>query len=319
MSTVVDLNLFEKIPLNIIGKSYTSDVITGLPEQYTTTCFYYNADLFAEAGLEVPTAENPWTWEELYANAALLQEKTAVKYGFAADVSRARYDILMYANGGSLVEKNGDTFKITLNSPQNVATLDTFVKANDNGVMPKAIWAGGTTDNPVEYFKNGDAAILLSGSWNYNAFLTEISNFKFGIMTSPAGSEGRSAIIGGGALSVPINAENQAVAIEFLKWFYTRANFQTYLQNDKGLSSMTGIVYQPESEEAKADFAKLQDEAAQVTTAFEVDESSSWRTFKDAEYRDSLKRAVSGEVTAQEALDSFAKELSAESGWSIAE
>ena len=45
----------------------------------------------------------------------------------------------------------------------------------NNEVMPKAIWAGGTTDNPVEYFKNGDAAILLSGSWNYNTFTNEIS------------------------------------------------------------------------------------------------------------------------------------------------
>ena len=45
-------------------------------------------------------------------------------------------------------------------------SLERFVQAN-NEVMPKAIWAGGTTDNPVEYFKNGDAAILLSGSWNY--------------------------------------------------------------------------------------------------------------------------------------------------------
>ena len=82
----------------------------------------------------------------------------------------------MYGNGGSLVEKDGDSFKVTVNSPENVATLERFVQAN-NEVMPKAIWAGGTTDNPVEYFKNGDAAILLSGSWNYNTFTNDISKF----------------------------------------------------------------------------------------------------------------------------------------------
>ncbi|WP_099469911.1 ABC transporter substrate-binding protein [Konateibacter massiliensis] len=319
MSTVVDISLFEETPLNIIGKAFTEDVYSGLPVQFTTTSFYYNEDLFAEAGIEAPTAENPWTIDQLYENAALLQEKTGVKYGFAADVSRARYDILMYANGGSLVQKDGDSFKITLNSAMNVDTLTKFVKANEDGVMPKAIWAGATTDNPVEYFKNGDAAILLSGSWNYNTFATEISSFEFGIMTSPTGTVSRSAIIGGGALAVPKNADNSDVALDFIKWLYTEENFKTYLQNDKGLSSMKNVIYEPESEKARVDFEMLQDEVKQVTDTFEVDESSSWRVYKDAEYRDTLKRAVSGELTPQEALDSFAKELSEESGWTIAE
>jgi ABC-type glycerol-3-phosphate transport system substrate-binding protein len=228
------------------------------------------------------------TLDQLYENAAIIQEKTSVKYGFAVDVSRARYDILMYANGGSLVEKDGDTFKITLNSAKNVETLIAFVKANEDGIMLKAIWAGATTDNPVEYFKNGDAAILLSGSWNYNTFATEISKFQFGIMTSPKGTEGRSAIIGGGALAVPVNAKSSDVAIDFLKWFYTENNFKDYLQNDKGLSSLKGIMYEPESEKARVDFEKLQDEVKQVTDTFETDESSSWRVYKDAEYRDTF-------------------------------
>jgi alpha-1,4-digalacturonate transport system substrate-binding protein len=319
MSKVVDISQFEETPLNIVGKAFTSDKVSGLPEQFTTTCFYYNADLFAQAGIEAPTTEKPWTVEDLYANAALLQEKTGVKYGLAADVSRARYDVLMYANGGSIVQKDGDAYKISLNSATNVSTLEAFVKANEDGVMPKAIWAGATTDNPVEYFKNGDAAILLSGSWNYNTFTTEVSKFKFGVMASPAGTAGRSAIIGGGALAVPENSKNKEVALDFIKWFYTTDNFTEYLQNDKGLSSLKGVIYQPESEQAREDFEKLQDEVNQVTDTFTADEGSNWRVYKDAEYRDALKRAVSGEVTPQEALDGFAKELSEASGWKIAE
>lgn len=319
MSTIVDLSLFEETPLQIVGKAFTSDKMSGLPEQFTTTCFYYNADLFAEAGIEAPTAENPWTIDDLYANAALLQEKTSVKYGFAADVSRARYDVLMYANGGSITEQDGDAYKISLNSDQNVATLEAFVKANEDGVMPKAIWAGATTDNPVEYFKNGDAAILLSGSWNYNTFATEISSFDFGVMASPAGTASRAAIIGGGALAVPENAKNKEVALDFIKWFYDEDNFKEYLQNDKGLSSLKNVIYEPESEQARVDFEKLQNEVSQVTDTFTTDEASNWRVFKDAEYRDIIKRAVAGELSPQEALDSFSQDLSEESGWSIAE
>ncbi|MDO5415665.1 MAG: sugar ABC transporter substrate-binding protein [Lachnospiraceae bacterium] len=319
MSTVVDLSKFEESALKIVGKDYKSDKISGLPSQFTTTNFYYNADAFKAAGVEVPTVEKPWTWDELYENAAKIQASGAVKYGFAADVSRARYDILMYANGGSLVKQDGDTFKVNVNCPENVATLESFVKANADGVMPKAIWAGGSTDNPVEYFKNGDAAILLSGSWNYNSMLTDVTKFEFGVMPSPKGSVSQAAIIGGSALAIPENAKNKDVAAEFVKWFYEEENFKDYLQNDKGLSSLNTVVYEPADEKAAADFKLLQNEVGYVTDTFMVDESSAWRTYKDNEYRDYIKRAVSGELSAKDALDAFAKELSESSKWEMAQ
>lgn len=315
MAQVVDLSLFEDSALKIVGKDYKSDKISGLPRQFTTTCMYYNEDAFAAAGVEAPTVDNPWTWDELYENAAMIQASSTVKYGFAADVSRARYDILMYANGGSLVEKDGDTFKVNVNNPVNVSTLEKFVAANESGVMPKAIWAGGSTDNPVEYFKNGDAAILLSGSWNYNSLTTDVSKFKFGVMPTPKGSASQAAIIGGEALAIPENAAGKDLAVEFVKWFYDEKNFKNYIQEDKGLSSLKSVIYEPADEKAAADFKILQNEVSYVTDSFMVDESSAWRTYKDNEYRDYIKRAVSGEITAKEALDAFTKELAESSGW----
>lgn len=317
MSGVLDLSKFNESALKIVGKSYSSDAITGIPDQYTTTCMFYNQDAFEAAGLEVPTAENPWSWDELYENAKTLQEKGGVKYGFAADVSRARYDILMYANGGSLVQQDGDTFKVAVNSAENVATLERFVQAN-NEVMPKAIWAGGTTDNPVEYFKNGDAAILLSGSWNYNTFTTEISKFTFGVMPTPKGSAAQSAIIGGEALAIPANGKNVELAKQFVQWLFEDEHYTEFLQIRKEPSVMNDITYTPDTDKAKEDFAVIQNETNYVTDTFMVDESSSWRTYKDNEYRDAIKRAVAGEVSAQEALDSFAKALAESSGWALA-
>ena len=317
MEDVVDLSKFNQSALNIVGKSYSSDAITGIIEQYTTTCMFYNKDAFAAAGIEAPTVENPWTWDQLYENAAILQEKAGVKYGFAADVSRARYDIMMYANGGSLVEKDGDSFKVTVNSPENIATLERFVQAN-NEVMPKAIWAGGTTDNPVEYFKNGDAAILLSGSWNYNTFTNEISKFDFGVMPSPKGTQCQSAIIGGAALAIPKNGKHPELAEQFVQWLFEEDHYKEYLQLHKGLSVMNDVAYEPETDKAKEDFKLMQNETNYVTDTFMTDESSSWRNYKDNEYRDALKRAVSGEITAKEALDGFAKQLSEASDWSMA-
>ena len=315
LSQYVDTSKFEAQALQFINQDYSSDKIRALPQQFTITNVYYNKDAFEAAGIEVPTVDSRWTMDEVYEAAKKLQDSGAVKYGMAMDASRARYDNLMYMNGGSLVEKDGDSFKVVVDSQQNVDTLQKFIDANNSGIMPKAIWAGGSSDNPGDYFKNGDVGIYFSGSWNYNPFVQDITNFKFGVMPSPVGTAGGSAILGGSGLAVPTNAKNKDLAVSFLEWFYNDDNFADYLSLDKGLSSLTTVTYTPADEDQAADYKVLQAEVAQTTDAFVVDESSEWRNYYDNEYRDALKQAVNGDLTAQEALSEFGTALAEKAGW----
>ena len=318
LSTVINMAIFEPQAVAIIGQDYTSNKNLCLPQQFTITNVYYNDDDFKKAGIEVPTVDDPWTLDELYANAKLLQEKGGVKYGMAMDASRARYDNMIYMNGGSITVKNGNSFAVNVNSKANVEALEKFIEWN-NTVMPKAIWAGGTNDNPADYFKNGDVGIYFSGSWQYNGFYQDIKAFNWGVMPSPVGAKGPSAIMGGSGLAVPANADGKDLAIEFLKWFYEdSANFQEYLNNDKGLSSLKDVTYSPADPKVVADYKVLQSEVAKVSDAFNVDEQSNWRNYYDNEYRDALRQAVYGSVSAKDSLDDFANKLSKKSGWPLA-
>ena len=321
LQDVMDVSVFEPKALEIIGQDYSSGNNYCAPRQFTITTVFYNADAFEKAELTPPEVGSPWTLEELYANAEKLQKDGGVKYGMAVDFSRARYDNLMYMNGGSMVEKDGDSFKVAINSQNNIDTLQKFIDMNNSGVLPKAIWAGGGTDNPADYFKNGDLGIYFSGSWNYNAFVNDISGFNWGIMPSPAGVAGASAILGGDGIAVPANAVNTELAISFLQWFYeTPGNFGThFLDIDKGLSSVAGVTYTPEDAKIAADFAVMQAEAGNVTDFFSIDETSAWRNYKDNEYREYLSRAVNGDLSAADALNQFAQDLSESSDWAIAE
>ena len=315
LSEFIDPSIFEPQALQFINQDYTSDSVRCVPQQFTITNVFYNKDAFEAAGLTAPTVDDRWTMEEVYDAARKLQESGAVKYGMAMDFSRARYDNLMYMNGGSLVEQDGDSFKVVVDSAENVATLQSFIDANNEGIMPKAIWAGGSSDNPGDYFQNGDVGMYFSGSWNYNTFRTEITNFEFAVMPSPLGSVSGSAILGGAGLAVPAEAANKDLAVSFLEWFYTPENFSYYLELDKGLSSLTEVTYQPADENAAADYQVLQAEVAQTTDAFVVDESSEWRNYYDNEYRDALKQAVNGDLSAQDALTEFATALAEKAGW----
>ena len=315
LSEYIDPAIFDQNALQIISQDYTSDRAICLPQQFTITNVFYNKTAFEAAGIEAPTVDDRWTMDEVYDAARKLQESGAVKYGMAMDASRARYDNLMYMNGGSLVEKDGDSFKVTVDSEQNIATLQAFIDANNEGILPKAIWAGGSSDNPGDYFKNGDVGIYFSGSWNYNPFVQDITSFKFGVMPSPVGSASGSAILGGAGLAVPTNAKNKDLALEFLKWFYTDKNFADYLALDKGLSSLKSVTYEPADPDQAADYKVLQAEVGQTTDAFAIDESSEWRNYYDNEYRDALKQAVNGDLTPSDALTEFATALADKAGW----
>ena len=96
-------------------------------------------------------------------------------------------------------------------------------------------------------------------------------------------------------------------------------NFQYYLNIDKGLSSLKGITYKADDPKVAEDYVVLQNEVNNVTEAFNVDEMSSWRNYYDNEYRDALRQAVYGSISAHDALTDFAEKLSKKSGWKLSD
>lgn len=319
LSEKIDTSSFDPVVMAIVGQDYGSSCKLELPDQYTVSCWYYNKDAFDKAGIEAPTVEKPWTMDELIANAKKLKELGIVKYGMAVDFSRARYDNFMYSSGGSITVKTDNSYAVAVNSEKNIDTLTEFVTLNQDGILPKVIWTGGSNDNPADYFKNGDVGIYLSGSWNYHKFSKDIQNFQFGVMPSPKGSVSSSAILGGDGLAIPKDAKNSESAIEFMKWFYQEDHYKSYLANDKGLSFIKGVAYMPDDPKMEADYKIMLSEVRNVTQNFMVDEESAWRNYLDNEYRDTIKKAVNGELTPKEALDSFAQALAKKAKWKLAE
>jgi alpha-1,4-digalacturonate transport system substrate-binding protein len=98
---------------------------------------------------------------------------------------------------------------------------------------------------------------------------------------------------------------------------YKDKNYQYFLNNEKGLSSLNDVLYQPANKDAEEDFKIMLSEVDSVTESFMIDNSSGWTGYLDNEYRSYLRKAVSGELTPKKALNDFAKDLSEKSGWDI--
>lgn len=312
-----DMSIFDPNCTKLLAVSYTSSKITGLPEDESITNMYYNKDAFKKAGLTAPTKNSEaWTWDQFYTNVKLLQSKAGIKYGFACDFSRARYDNLMYAFGGSLLKNVNGKWTITMTQKPAIDALTLFSKMNQDGTMPKQIWAGGTTDNPGNYFTNGDVGVLLSGCWKYNSFSKDIKKFQWGVMVSPK-QKIQSCISGGSALAVPEKAKNRDVAMNFLKWFYQKTNYQAFINNTQQLSVLKDIQFKPTRTEDVANWNVMNEEAKNVTPEYLADESANWRQYPSDNYRTDLSKAAAGSMTPEQALNAYASELSKSSGWPI--
>ncbi len=134
----------------------------GLTEKVSDVVLFYNQDLFDQAGLEYPQAD--WTWkDELEAAQKLTKDGV---YGTYSPVTYNELYKTVAQNGGALFDKDGNP---TIDSKENIEAfqwmLDKMLKYN---VQPTTEQMSGKT--PEDMFKNGEIAMLRTGSWMISTF-----------------------------------------------------------------------------------------------------------------------------------------------------
>ncbi len=138
------------------------DKLYGLTEKFSNVVMYYNKDLFDAAGLEYPQPD--WTWED-----ELKAAKALTKDGVYGTYSPVQYNELyktVAQNGGSLFDAEGNP---TINSKENIEAAQWMIdKMNKYNVQPTPEQMSGKS--PEDMFKNGEIAMLRTGSWMLGVF-----------------------------------------------------------------------------------------------------------------------------------------------------
>ena len=171
---VSDAAKVEERVLPSCRKAATYDgTMYGYPVSDETYALYYNKALIAEE-------EVPGTWEELI---AYTKDHTKDgQYGFVMDPTTGYYTIIFTtAKGNRLFGINGDDgTKSYLNTPEAVSGLQLMQD------LSAAVGVSSTDINSSiadELFKNGKAAMEITGPWNASAF-TE-AGIDYGVTTLP--------------------------------------------------------------------------------------------------------------------------------------
>lgn len=181
---------------------------------------YYNKDILAQAGIEVPTADNPWTWSEFMDILEQLKPMMEELGGYPLDMtfpvgetSIYYYAPFVWSNGGDMVSEDGMTVDGIFNSPENVETMQLFRSIVQNGYMSQA---------PIDkLFESGRAAFKFDGAWEVNTVYTSYPDLNLGVapyIVSDDWDGGRYTPTGSWAFAASTDAEDIEAATELVKY-----------------------------------------------------------------------------------------------------
>lgn len=192
---------------------------------------YYNKDMFAEYGLEVPT-----TLEEFEAAADTFVEAGIVPISLGASSvwpqTQNFYELVLYQADQELVEAyqlfasdldfHGEAFTFGAERfAEHIAKG--YYGDNANGVIQ---------DDATAAFSQGSFPMMITGSWMFGNFQNQITDFEWGMFILPGKKYNTGS--GGNLLVVPENAQNKDLAYEFLD-FTLSPEVQTLMANAGGI------------------------------------------------------------------------------------
>lgn len=173
------------------GPARFPDAETGdmyaFPINWVGPVLFYNATAFAQAGIDVPSAD--WTWDDFLAAAQALTvddngDGRPEQYGFWAYGRYAQIEPWIYRNGGRLLNADRNRLAPDAAAVEAMAFLTDLTQVH--GVAPTPADMDGIRQQDV--FATGIAAMWVDGSWNVaNTRTVAGDSFEWGVALVPQG------------------------------------------------------------------------------------------------------------------------------------
>lgn len=273
----------------------------GLPASFSTVVLIYNKALFDAAKVDYPKPD--WTWSDAVAAAKKLTDKSKGQWGLFSPVQF--YEFFKKAAQGDCKFFNADQTESLLNSPECVKVLDTMLSFTKEGVMPTPADLGGVKDD--ELFKSGKLAMWVNGIWQFDALKS--APFAWDIALEP-GIVRKAHHFFANAVAVNKNSKNAQAAYQWARFFTSSpdaAKLRVAASWELPALTDTALV---------ADYLKITPPASRQVVFDALNSVIPIPVIeRQSEMQDkvgaALDKAVSGELTSQQALDQAKKDVDA--------
>jgi len=274
---------------------------------------YYNKDIFAANGIEVPA-----TWEELMAASQKLLDAGVIPFANgtkdAWDINEVVMMQFIPSNiggyEGRMAYLNGER---CFNSEEMVASFQQI--ADMKPFLPTGFEATSYYDS-AQLFAQGQAAMMLDGSWSVGPFEKDATDFEWGVFYPPA-LEGKDQYVTfhvDAAIGANAGSPNLEAAMTFLEWLESPTFAELLGNNLPGFFPLTKEV-PTLSDPIAADFMAFNSAAKGVDIRFVWEKllaAPSGSVDAYTSLNNNVISVLKDEKTPQEAADAFQADLA---GW----
>ena len=218
-------------PATVGGKLYGAPLLAG------DRVVIYNKDMFAKAGVSVPTSESQLmqVGQQLMAANRSTPDFSALywpgKYWYAALP-------LIWDRGGDIATQRGGKWQGSLTSSQSMAGLNAFKQIQNTLSSPASRSLNTNQPDQDAVFANGQAAMIIGGGWETGVILKDNPALagKLGAFAFPGATAGQSApvFLGGSDVAIAANSSHKQLALEWVT-LMTAPTYQTVMQKNDGL------------------------------------------------------------------------------------
>ncbi|WP_341358384.1 sugar ABC transporter substrate-binding protein [Georgenia sp. M64] len=185
---------------------------------------FANATMLEEAGIEIPTAENPWTWDDFQDAAEQLTSEG--RYGVAWPLGSPANAMLNLSLGfgGDYVEGDGEDATISVGEPElEVPTRIHSMLYESETIDPDSV--GVSTTDALPAFFGEETAMLFGAIWLRQQMVQQApDDFEWVTLPPLEGSEGSAQSANPQTLSIAAQSENQEAAAQFIEFFLNDEN-----------------------------------------------------------------------------------------------
>ena len=175
---------------SFLDQSVIDGVVWAVPDLASARALYYNKDILAEAGVEVPT-----TWDELTAVCKTIKEKFPDVYPWGIDMTtdegQACFSYYAWNNNGGFTDADGNW---TLNSAENAESIKFSIGLIEAG-LTNTDPATETRYDLQEMFASGKLAMMI-GPNQISKYCKANGNVDYGIASLPTNGDMTPASVG---------------------------------------------------------------------------------------------------------------------------
>lgn len=226
----------------------------GIPNYAEYVMVYYNKDMFAEHGVEVPTTFDEFTAAmDAFVQAGVTPLSLA---GSEYPAQQILYQLALSKADRAWVDAfQRYTGPVDFHDEAWTYAANTFAEWMDGGYISEDS-AGLKAEEMGTAFISGDFPIMVSGSWWYGRFQAEISDFEWGTFLWPGNT--MSAGSSGNLWVIPQGTQNRDLAYDFIDITMSE-EIQNTLGNEGGIpvAADPSAIEDPKSQELIEDFDTL--------------------------------------------------------------